>query len=45
MADVYLLEFDFQAPGVCRLTCFQQQGQPDGSFDMRPCPAPPVAKD
>jgi hypothetical protein len=45
MADVYLLEFDFQAPGVCRLTCFQQIGQPEGSFDMRPCPATPVPKD
>jgi hypothetical protein len=39
--DVYVLEFNFQAPGVCRLSCFQQWGQPDGSFEMRPCAIQP----
>jgi hypothetical protein len=36
--DIYLLELDFQAPGVCRLSCFQQLAQPGGTFTMRPCP-------
>jgi len=41
---VYLLELNFQAPGVCRLSCFEQFSQPDGSFDNRPCPYPAVQK-
>lgn len=41
--DIYVLEFNFQAPGVCRLSCFQQFGKPDGTFEMRPCLVPPSA--
>jgi hypothetical protein len=41
--DIYVLEFTLQAPGVCRLSCFQQFGQSNGSFEMQPClvPVPP----
>lgn len=38
--DVYVLEFNVQAPRVCRLSCFQQFSQPDGTFEMRPCRVP-----
>jgi hypothetical protein len=39
--DLFVLEVNFQAPSVCRLSCFQQFGKPDGTFEMRPCLAPP----
>jgi len=39
---MYLLEFNFQAPGVCRLSCFEQRALPDGSFENRACPYPAV---
>lgn len=38
--DLYLLQFDFVESGVCRLSCFQQVKQDDGTFTMRLCPAP-----
>jgi hypothetical protein len=40
---VYLLEFDFQGPRVCRLSCFEQIPQPDNSFANVRCPQPSVA--
>jgi hypothetical protein len=42
--SVYLLEFNFQAPGVCRLSCFEQFSQPDGSFENLACTYPAVQK-
>jgi hypothetical protein len=33
--DVYLLQFDFLQSGVCRLSCFQQISERNGSFTMR----------
>ena len=43
---VYLLQYTYQAPGVCRLSCFEQLQGPDGTFQNRLCPKapPPVEK-
>jgi hypothetical protein len=42
---VYLMQYDYFAPGRCTLACFREEPQPDGSFRNGPCdpptPAPP----
>jgi hypothetical protein len=38
---VYLLQYTYQAPGVCRLSCFEQLQGPNGTFENRRCPKPP----
>jgi hypothetical protein len=40
--QMYLLQYDFYAHGVCSLQCFEQVPMPDGSFRLRPCSATPV---
>ncbi|MEZ4221820.1 MAG: hypothetical protein R3B13_12885 [Polyangiaceae bacterium] len=34
----YLIQYDFQANGVCKVACFEQNARADGEFDNRPCP-------
>jgi hypothetical protein len=41
---VYLLQFTYARSGVCSLTCFEQVGTPDGSFQNQACPAAPPEK-
>lgn len=42
---VYLLQYTYQAAGVCRLTCFEQIQGPDGTFQNLRCThAPPAPK-
>jgi hypothetical protein len=42
---VYLMQYDYFAPGRCTLACFREDPQPDGTFRNGPCdppaPAPP----
>jgi hypothetical protein len=43
---VYLLQYTYQAPGVCKLSCFEQVAGADGAFQNRACPpAPPIQSD
>jgi hypothetical protein len=43
---VYLLQYSYQAPGVCRLSCFEQVQGPGGTFQNLLCPkAPPPVDD
>lgn len=43
---VYLLQYTYQAPRACELSCFEQVRGADGGFQNKPCPAaPPVADD
>ena len=39
---VYLLQYTYQAPSVCRLQCVEQVRAPDGGFENRPCPPAPA---
>lgn len=38
---VYLMQYDYFAPGRCTLACFREEPQPDGSFRNAPCDAAP----
>ena len=42
---VYLLQYTYQAPSACDLSCFEQVRGPDGGFKNKPCPAAPRAED
>jgi hypothetical protein len=39
---VYLLQYSYQAPSVCALSCYEQVQGPDGTFNNLPCPAAPL---
>ena len=39
---VYLLQYTFQEHGACRLSCFEQQPNSDGTFSNSTCPAAPL---
>jgi hypothetical protein len=41
---VYLLQYTYQAPAVCALSCFEQVRSQDGSFRNDNCPAAPPEK-
>lgn len=44
IGGVYLLQYSYQEPMACSLSCFAQVSQPDGTFQNSPCPsAPPPA--
>jgi hypothetical protein len=38
---VYLLQYSYQAPSVCSLSCYEQLQGSDGTFNNLPCPAAP----
>ncbi len=38
---IYLLEYQYLEPRECRLTCFEQRANPDGTFENTPCLVPP----
>jgi len=43
---VYLLQYTYQAPSACSLSCYEQVQSPGGGFKNLPCPAaPPQAED
>jgi hypothetical protein len=42
---VYLLQYTYQAPSACDLSCFEQLRGADGGFKNMPCPAAPPAED
>ncbi len=35
--SVYLVQYSYQEPNACSLSCFEQVPQPDGTFQNRPC--------
>ena len=37
VSHVYLLQYTYQQPNACALTCFEQVPQSDGTFQNRPC--------
>jgi hypothetical protein len=41
---VYLLQYTYQAPRACDLSCFEQVRGADGGFNNKPCPAAPRAE-
>lgn len=41
---VYLLQYTYQAPSVCALSCFEQVRSEDGGFRNTACPAPPASE-
>jgi hypothetical protein len=42
---VYLLQYTYQAPSACDLSCFEQVRGPDGGFENKRCPAAPPVDD
>jgi hypothetical protein len=42
---VYLLQYTYQAPSVCSLSCFEQVQGPDSTFKNGPGPPAPPAED
>lgn len=42
---VYLLQYTYQAPSVCTLSCFEQIQNSDGTFRDEHCPPAPPVKD
>ena len=42
---VYLLQYTYQAPSVCSLSCFEQVQGPGGTFKNLECPAAPPDPD
>jgi len=42
---VYLLQYTYQAPSACALSCFEQIQNADGTFQDQVCPPTPPAKE
>jgi hypothetical protein len=42
---IYLLQYTYQAPSACELSCFEQVRGPDGGFKNKQCPAAPPAEE
>lgn len=42
---VYLLQYSYQAPSVCSLSCFEQVRGDGGAFVNKPCPPAPPPED